>query len=188
MSSSGKYEMSGISQKVYYWDACIYLALLKNEQSHGKPHMDSIIQIAKDNFALKNTIITSVLTMTEVLSSSLTPGQEEAFLKTFKATNHTLYDVDYGIAKKARKFREAFLNHPSGKKFTTPDAIHAATAVVYKAHEMHTFDDGQKEKRQLGLLELNGHDGVEKLIICKPLVDLEMSFFDPPPSRPGEPN
>ena len=51
-----------------------------------------------------------------------------------------------------------------------PDAIHLATAAIYKADEVLTFDDGQKDKKALGLLELNGDERVEKLVICKPTV------------------
>jgi predicted nucleic acid-binding protein len=176
--------MSGTKRKVYYWDACIYLAHIKNEVSHGKHHLDAISQIAKENFENKNLIITSVITLTEVLSSSLTAEQEEAFLKTFKSTNHTLYDVDYAIARKARRFREAFLHHSSSKKLTTPDAIHAATAAIYQVDEMNTFDDGKKEKKFLGLLELNKHSDLDNLTIVKPTVEVIDLFASAVPTHP----
>lgn len=170
--------MSGTRPKVFYWDTCVYIAYLKGEQSHGEPHVSSLAQMAKDNFEQKNRIVTSVITLTEVLSSKLTPDEEEAFLKTFKRVNHVLYDVDYGIATKARKFRDAFLKHPSGKTLSSPDAIHAATAIILQADEMNTFDDGQKDKKYLGLLELSKHAGVENLLICKPYL--------PPPPPPNQ--
>jgi predicted nucleic acid-binding protein len=141
----------------------MYIALLQEEQSHGRSHFEAMIQIARENFENKNTIITSTITLTEVLPVSLTQSQEEEFLKTFKSTNHTLYDVDYAIAIKARKFRAAFLQHPAGKKLHTPDAIHVATAVIYGVDELHTFDEG--------LLKLSGNELIDKLIICKPVVD-----------------
>jgi predicted nucleic acid-binding protein len=127
-------------------------------------------QIAKENFELKNIIITSVITRIEVLSSKLTPEQEEKFKKTFRSPNHTLHDVDPPIADKARQFRDQLLNHVSGKILSTPDAIHLATAAIYGANEIHTFDDGQKDNKHLGMLELNGDQRVEKLVICKPTV------------------
>ena len=92
---------------------------MRDEQSHEQPYIDSLAQIDKDNFEQKNVIITSVITLTEVLSSKLTQGQEEKFLKTFKRVNQLLYDVDYAVATKARKFRGAFLKHASGKTLTT---------------------------------------------------------------------
>jgi predicted nucleic acid-binding protein len=161
--------MSGIKEKIYYWDACIYLAWLKGEESHGKEYMDALKLIAHENFEMKNVIITSVITQIEVLSARLTPDQEELFKKSFHSQFHIQYDVDPPIAQKARQFRESLLN-PSGKGLCLPDAIHLATASIYKADEVLTFDDGQKDRKTLGLLELNGDMRIEKLVICKPTV------------------
>jgi predicted nucleic acid-binding protein len=148
----------------------MYLAWLKDEQSHGKNHIQAMAQLAKDNFELKNTIITSAITLIEVLSAKLTAAQEEQFQKTFRSPNHILYDVDPPIALKARQFRERFLNHPSGKGISTPDAVHLATASIFSVNEFHTFDDGQKDRKTLGLLELSGDERIDKLVICKPVV------------------
>jgi hypothetical protein len=156
----------------------MYLALLLGEQSHGKAHVDSMLQIAKDNFENKNEIITSVITLTEVLASKLTFDQEDKFFQTFKYTNHTLYDVDYAIAKKARELRQASLVHPSAKILSTPDSIHIATAIIYQADEMNTFDDGKKDKKTIGLLELTGTKEVDALVICKPSVHIAYNLFD----------
>jgi predicted nucleic acid-binding protein len=161
--------MSGIKEKIYYWDACIYLAWLKGEESHGKEHMAALKLIAQENFAMKNVIITSVITQIEVLSAKLTTEQEELFRKSFRSQFHIQYDVDPPIAQKARQFRESLLN-PSAKCLSLPDAIHLATAAIYKADEVLTFDDGQKDKKSLGLLELSGNERVDKLVICKPTV------------------
>ena len=174
--------MNGTDQKILYWDSCMYLAWLKGEESHGKSHIQAMVQIAKDNFELKNTIITSAITLIEVLSSKLTPEQEEQFQKTFRSPSHILYDVDPPVALKARQFRERFLNHPSGWGISTPDAIHLATAAIFNVNEFHTFDNGQKDKKTLGLLELNGDERVDNLTICKPTVPQEeLGLATPPP-------
>src|SRR5258707_7739962 len=102
---------------------------------------------------MKNVIITSVITQIEVLSAKLTSEQEELFKKSFRSQYHIQYDVDPPIAQKARQFRESLLNHASGKGLSTPDAIHLATAAIYRAEEVHTFDNGQKDKKWIGLLE-----------------------------------
>jgi hypothetical protein len=130
-----------------------------------------MIKIAKDIFENKNEIFTSVITLTEVLPAKLTDDQEEKFHGTFKSSNHILYDVDYAIAKKTRELRNQFLNHQSGKILSTPDSLHLATAIIYSADELNTFDDGKKDKRFLGLLELSGTSEVGGLIIKKPLID-----------------
>jgi hypothetical protein len=68
---------------------------------------------------------------------------------------------------KARDFRQRLLNHQSGKTLATPDAVHLATASIFKA-EFWTLDDGRTDKKHLGLLGLNGDERVDYLKICKP--------------------
>lgn len=173
--------MSGTSQPIYYWDSCVYLALILNEQSHGPAHVAAMTQIAAENFKLNNTILTSVITLIEVLESTLTPDQANQFNRTFNATNHVLYDVDPPIARKARLFRQQ-VRAETSKVLSTPDAIHLATAVVCGAHEVHTFDDGKKEskKKSIGMLELSGKSCVEGLIICKPTIPQGLLALQPP--------
>ncbi len=182
--------MSGTNQRIYYWDSCIYLARILNEQSHGQPHIGAMEQIANDNFQLKNMIFTSVITLIEVLESKMSPDQRELFRKTFLSSNHVLYDVDPPIAHKAREFRER-VKVETQKILTTPDAIHLATASIYGAHEVHTFDDGQKEQKSkyIGMLELSGRTCVGGLMICKPTVPQSMlPLFPNPAEKPQDPN
>lgn len=161
--------MSGSDKlKVSYWDACIYLAWLKREvDAHGEECIAAIERLASDNFQKKNLIITSTLTFVEVLSSTLTEEQERRFRQSFRHQDHISYDVDPPVAMKAREFRQRFLNHPSGKKLATPDAIHLATAAIYRA-EFLTLDDGKKNPKSIGLLELNGQEAVDSLVIVRP--------------------
>jgi hypothetical protein len=87
--------------------------------------------------------------------------------RTFRSSNHILYDLDPPIGDKAIQFREQALI--SGfRVLSLPDAIHLSTAAIYGANEVHTFDDGEKDNRFTGLLELNGAKCVDGLIICKP--------------------
>jgi predicted nucleic acid-binding protein len=157
--------MSGTSQWVYYWDACIYLAWIKEEPAY-RVYLPTIGQIAAENFQLKNIIITSVLTFTEDTYATLTPEQIEKFNKSFRPESHIPYDVDRAIADKARIFRERFMGQ--AKSLATPDAIHLATAVIGGANEFHTFDEGQKDKKHTGLITISGDARIERLKICKP--------------------
>lgn len=151
-----------------YWDACIYLAWLKGEETeHGKVCIDAIRDVAHENFERKAVIVTSTITFIEVLSSHLTQDQERLFRKSFRTTDHVARDVDPPVAMRARDFRQNCINHESGKKLATPDAIHIATASIYEA-EFWTFDAGHKDKKHIGLLDLNGDERVAKLKICKP--------------------
>jgi hypothetical protein len=78
--------------------------------------------------------------------------------------------VDIKIAALAHDIR----NHYTGRRaehadktLSTPDAIHLATAILYRVDEFHTFDrDGNA--KNLGLLPLSGNVGGHKLTICKP--------------------
>jgi len=164
--------MSGTDRpKIIYWDACVYLAWLKAEEAaHGKDCIDAIRQIAKENFERTAVIITSTITFVEVLSASLDDDQERQFRRSFRNQDHIARDVDPPVAMKARDFRQRFLQHESGKKLATPDAIHLATASI---------DNGGHEKKYLGLLGLDGDERLDGLKICKPSVpqpDLFLSF------------
>ncbi len=162
--------MSGI-ERVIYWDSCIYLAWLMDEQSHGKACMDAIGQVLAENFQRKNVIISSTITLIEVLAAKIGDEKEKLFRKSFRTQDHIAYDVDAAIALKARELREQFLAHTSGKTLATPDAIHVATAMIQRAKMLFTFDDGQKDKKHLGLLELDGSPIIAGLKICKPYTE-----------------
>jgi predicted nucleic acid-binding protein len=164
--------MSGTDKtRVYYWDACAYLAWLKNEEKeHGKDCIEALQHIAKENFEKKNVIITSVITFIEVLSASLSEEDERRFRRSFRHQDHIAYDVDVPIAMKARDFRGNLRSQSPKKIISTPDAIHLATAAIYKADEVWTFDDGKKGK-YTGLLDLTGIEAVERLVIRKPQIE-----------------
>lgn len=168
--------MSGIEkQRVYYWDSCIYLAWLQKETVHGQAHLDAIAQISQDNSDRKNIIITSVIVYIEVLSAKIGQENEQLFRKSFRSQCHIPYDVDPAIALRAREFRENLLKTPKGRHLSTPDAIHLATATIYKADEMWTFDAGKKGKN-LGLLGFNKDSRIGGLAICKPSVTQGVLF------------
>jgi predicted nucleic acid-binding protein len=165
--------MSGTDKpKIYYWDACDYLAWLKDEQkAHGTDCIEALRRVAKESFEKKSVIITSTITFVEVLSSTLSGEKERQFRQSFRHQDHISYDVDPPIAMKARDIRVKFLNHPSKRKLSTPDAIHLATAMIYKADEFWTLDDGKKNPKYLGLLELDGHEWLDNLVIRRPTIE-----------------
>src|SRR5438105_1606086 len=127
--------MSGTENpKIFYWEACTYLAWLQDEvRAHGKECIDALNRIAKDNFEKKNIIITSTITFVEVMSSTLSEDNERKFRRSFRSQDHIAYDVDPPIAMKARELRDKFSKYKAGKVLTTADAIHLATAAIYKS-------------------------------------------------------
>ena len=171
--------MSGTEKTtIYYWDACAYLAWLKDERdAYGDAAIDALGRIIKENFDRNAAIATSTITLIEVLSSSLTEEQEKRFRGSFRPANHVMYDVDPPVALKAREFRERFR---SGKKLPTADAIHLATAVICRANVLITFDEGKKDKQFVGLLGLSKDQRVDSLEISRP----ESVKPPPPPPEP----
>jgi predicted nucleic acid-binding protein len=154
--------------RTIYWDACVYLAWLMDEKSQGEDAIRAIEHVLRENFQRKNTIITSTLTFIEVLPSRIGAEKNEQFQRSFRTGHHIAYDVDPPIARKAAEIREKFIKREGGKNLATPDAIHVATALIYRADCIFTFDDGQKDRRHLGLLELDKNDRVDGVHICRP--------------------
>ena len=158
--------MSG-SKKRYYWDACIYIAWL-NQESSKAPWLPAINEIIAANKKRDNLIITSVLTLMEVLESKMTPEQEKAFQDCFYFGTHERYDIDVPVVMKARRYRDHYLtNKVSGKSLAVYDAFHLATAAIHKVDEFHTFDDG-KGSKACSLLALDGNVAGDTLKICRP--------------------
>ncbi len=170
--------MSG-NKQIFYWDSNIYLAWLRNEQTYAE-HLPYIQRIIEANFAGENTIITSTITLIEVLESQLNDDQKKRFRKAFNQYHHLLLDVTDPIARQARKFREFYSSAEDGRRLLVPDAIHLATAHVYKVTEVHTFDDGRKkgydenhEKvKTVSLLSMNGNVALQNIKICKPFITM----------------
>ena len=72
-----------------------------------------------------------------------------------------------------------------GKTLATPDALHVATAILYRADEFHTFDGGGTGK-SLGLLPFNDNIGGHRLTICKPVATTpELDLRRTPPGGKG---
>ncbi len=162
--------MSGIKKR-YYWDACVYIAWL-NQESSKAPWLPAINEIVAANKRRDNLIITSVLTLMEVLESRLTPEQEKDFQNCFHFGTHERYDVDIPVVMRARRYRDHYLaNKVDGKVLTTPDAIHLATGFIHNVDEFHTFDDG-KSGKGCSLLALDGNVAGDALKVCRPEMDL----------------
>ena len=109
-------------------------------------------------------IITSVITQIEVLSSHIPVGMDDLLKKLMRRIEQV--SVDIKVAGLAHDVRDHYAR-AGGKTVSTPDSIHFATAILYRANEFHTFDQ-KGSSRSLGLLPLFGNVGGHKLIICKP--------------------
>lgn len=160
--------MAGSS--IYYWDACLFLAWLKDEATRQPGEMDGVRDVVDRVKRRDVQLVTSTITFTEVMSADLPAGVANLFRDLMKRRNVTPVSVDVPIANFASDLRAHYKARPTeynGKTISTPDAIHLATAILYKVDEFHTFDNGKKGN-SLGLLQLDGNVGGHKMRVCKP--------------------
>ncbi len=101
-------------------------------------------------------VMTSVLTIVEVLAAKIPVGMDTLFKDLLKRVSRQSMDI------RGASLAHDLRNHYAmiGLSLKAPDAIHLATAIIYRADEFHTFDDQ--------LLSWSGNVGGHKLIICKP--------------------
>ena len=82
-----------MNKPIFYWDACVFIADLKEEQII-KGGLEGIKEIEKLVNKKEATIVTSVLTFTEILQSELPIGKFEQFQKLFWRPNINAHDID----------------------------------------------------------------------------------------------
>lgn len=158
--------MAGASP-LYYWDTCLFLAWL-NDEARKSGEMDGVREVIARHKRREVRIMTSVLTRIEVLQSKIPVGVGSSFTDLLKRINQMGMDTKVaGLSHDLRDHYAANAAANGGKILSTPDAIHLATAIHYRADEFHTFDnDG--DAKTLGLLPLSGNVGGHRLTICKP--------------------
>lgn len=168
--------MSGTKPR-YYWDTCIYFAWLRQEEAH-KEQLPAINDNANENKKKNNTIVTSVITLMEVLEN-LEPDEERQFQECMRPGAHELKELTMPIARKARFYRGYYLkNLVEGSRLSFPDAIHLATAMLETVDEVHTLDDGKKDKHKFSLLKLDGSVAGDVMKVCKPNFAKSLPLLD----------
>ena len=145
---------------IFYWDANIFLAWLKDERENRKPgEMEGLAEIVAIMDRQEAIMMTSVITRTEVLESTLPDQAQNIFNKIFERPNIVSVDVTVPISNMAHAIRDYY--RQNGRSLKTADCLHLATAIQHQADELHTFDEDD-------LISLNGNVAGHKLIICKP--------------------
>ena len=113
--------------------------------------------------------MTSALTSVEVLASKIPTGFDTLFSDLLKRINRVSMDIKVAaIAHDLRNYYSTRQAELGNKTLSTPDAIHLATAILYRADEFHTFDEHGSNKN-LGLIPLSGNVAGNGIIICKPV-------------------
>jgi len=155
--------------KRYYWDACLFIAWLKDEK-RPSGEMDGVRDLIAKVKRREVSIMTSALTFVEVTEAKVGAGIINLLDDLFKRPNLGKIILDIRVAKLARDLRDYYSSRPDQyhkKTLSIPDAIHIATAILYKADAFHTFD-GDNRSKTLGLLPLGGNVAGHNLIIEKP--------------------
>ncbi len=153
--------------KLLYWDSCIFLAWLKDEKRPGD-EMAGLASIAREVEKKNFSVITSVITIAEILTGRSGEEVVADFRKLFQRSNFQLINVDERIATKGSEIRNHYIEKAKREKVPSirfADSLHLATAITSGASRFHTFD-GSHEKR--GLLDLNGDVAGYPLVIEKP--------------------
>jgi predicted nucleic acid-binding protein len=144
------------------------LAWLRNE-TRAKGEMAGVRSYVRKLQGREIKLITSAITYTEVVATKLPVGVDEQFFELMRRSSVSVVSADIRVAKMARDLRDHYSSQSekyNNKTLSTPDALHLATAILYRAKEFHTFDGSNN--RSLGLLGLNGDVGGHQLTICKP--------------------
>lgn len=146
----------------YYWDACIWICLIKQEAGR----IDScryIIEMAQKG---EIEIWTSAFTLAEVFkrrcgseTSEMPASDDQAFEDYLAQEYIQLVQVDVDVGTAARRLLRKF---PAIGK--PQDAIHVATAAIHSVDALHTFDRSDL----LGLDGLIPMANGGKLKICVP--------------------
>jgi len=111
-------------------------------------------------------LITSGVTRAEVFTGKLTDIQREKFSNLMRRRGVQEITPIPSIMDRASAIREY---HNARKKTVhTPDAIHLATAVIYRADEFQTMDGLQANGGKRGLLALSGDVGGYNLTVVHP--------------------
>ena len=153
-----------MSVPLHYWDSCTFVGYFNDE----KDKIDGCISVLEDAQAKRLKIVTSTITLVEVIKIKGQPmppkEQEDMMMRFFKANSDwiILMDVERKIAEIARELIRDF-----GLK--AYDATHAATAIRAKVNFIDTFDTD--------LLKLSNKIGDPPIAVQNPPVRRQLRLF-----------
>ena len=138
--------------RLVYWDSCIFIAWLKDEQRPDPLDLDGIAYLVEEWDAGRLVIATSTITRIEVLESSLTPDQAAQFKLALRRSTMRVDAATSPVTDLAHDLR----NYYADPRLSTPDAIHMATAIAAGCDTFFTFDgtDPSDRKKARKLLPL----------------------------------
>jgi predicted nucleic acid-binding protein len=152
--------MSGKSTHEY-WDTCIFLAHLQNEEHRNGEAEEIASQIKRFEMGALN-LYTSSITITELIEAArLTEEQVKQLRGFFRRSNFQFIDANESICSLASEIRSYFKQNPiAGLYPSTPDAIQVASAVALRRQlnedlKLITLDSNNKpNKKELAMIEM----------------------------------
>lgn len=151
-------------------DTCVLLAWIMGEQR--KPEEIQGIRALQRRVDKNEVIlIASAICQTEILPSKTGAQAMKMFTDLFKRSNVKSIPADIRVNQLAGEIRDYYQQRRTdteSRQLSTPDAIHLATAILYKADVFYTFDE-KGNNDFLGLLPLNGNVAGYPLRIERPL-------------------
>lgn len=127
--------MVALEGKTIFLDTSVFIYHFESHREFG-PVVKRVFELLSEN---KAKAVTSVIAQIELLSLPMDERMTALLNQYFWETpNLVVHAVDQEIASKVAKIRRKY-------GFRTPDAIHLATAVVYKADVFITNDKRLKK-------------------------------------------
>ncbi len=140
----------------YCWDTCVFIAWLKEETDKPLADIQAVLSEIDDGDGI---LIVPVTIYTEMQRSKFQKNKWRQFEKSLTRSNVIVADITATIAQRASQVRDKA--ESEGRKIKTGDATIIATAIIYNANALHTFDPP--------LLNLHKSDTVGGLSITHPL-------------------
>jgi predicted nucleic acid-binding protein len=165
---------------IIYWDSCVFLSWIKDEK-RPNDEMDGVNEVAQNVFKDHVILLTSDITIGEILDSTLDDVAKQKLKDIFKRRNCRSVAADRRVNSLASEIRDYYQQQKTTDylpTLTLPDAIHLATAIIYSASEFHTFDANDERNRRRAILPLNGNVAGHPLKICKPPLPPQMPLFE----------
>jgi hypothetical protein len=175
--------------KVQFWDTCVFLAWIKNEQCWPKDVVEGISQGVEDLEHGRLRIVTSRITLLELLDGKdLQADQRTLMKKVFQSPNIQPMDLDLRVTELASEIRLYYDDRvfdakgdaiPPGRIIGLGDAIQLATAIQYQIAEFVTLDGLSNNPKKYSLLTLGS-----KIAGKYPIRIFAPKYIPPPPESP----
>lgn len=136
--------------------------------------VEGIEEVVKQVDENKLSLITSVVTRTEILDGRMGNIEKSRLDSLFNRRNVVRISVDHRISDLSSEIRNYY--DTKGEILGTADCQHIATAIIYRADEFHTLD-GSGKKKKGKILPLSGNIMSKfPLKICIPYLDQPSLF------------